>query len=159
MDQIEINSVAELEEVVKLIFSCHPVPCSIGLSGPLGAGKTELVRAIAKYMGVEEQITSPSYVLEHIYKVPGHFQGFSVIHHWDLYRLNSAEFIEEIAEQVSAEDQLLLIEWPEKVPEIEDLLSLKILIDYRRLSSEICSENISFEDEGGRIIRLKKDYG
>lgn len=75
------------------------------LAGPLGCGKTMFVSGVADGLGVEEPVTSPSFVLVHRYR------GFLPVVHADVYRLGTiAEFADlEVAED--ARDAVLLIEW------------------------------------------------
>ena len=54
------------------------------LEGPLGSGKTSLVKGIAKGLGINEPITSPSFALAHHY-----LSGQRVLFHLDLYRLEN----------------------------------------------------------------------
>lgn len=94
---------------------------SVGLSGDLGAGKTTLVRYLVAVFGSRHEVSSPSYVLEHRYVL----QSGEVVSHWDLYRLNSAP--EELLEPPPS-DEIRIVEWPEKAPEIVSLFDLLITI-------------------------------
>jgi len=60
----------------------------IGLSGDLGAGKTQLVKGLAKGWGMQGRVSSPTFTLIHEYDTPS-----DTIHHLDLYRLESADAI------------------------------------------------------------------
>lgn len=101
-------------------------PLSIGFEGPLGAGKTTLIRYLVKALGSREEVSSPSYVLEHQYKSPA-----GIIEHWDLYRLE--QLPEELWEAPESQG-LRLIEWPNKIPEAMSLIDLHIKISF--ISSE-----------------------
>jgi len=86
----------------------------IGLSGPLGAGKTTLVKLIAKRLGINELVSSPTFVLMHEYR------GNKItLTHIDLYRLSSADrdTVREIAEIID-NAQYVAVEWPERIPAI-----------------------------------------
>lgn len=89
------------------------------LEGPLGAGKTTLVRALLKQLGVKEVITSPTFTYVNAYTIDS-----ITVYHFDLYRIESVdEFIEMgFDEYLSDEDTISFIEWPEV---IEQLLSKK----------------------------------
>jgi tRNA threonylcarbamoyladenosine biosynthesis protein TsaE len=82
----------------------------VTLRGPLGAGKTALVRAACRGAGVREAVTSPTYALVHRYRADGTF-----VHHVDLYRLEEpAELVELGWEELLAADGPVFVEWPER---------------------------------------------
>lgn len=89
-----------------------------GLYGDLGSGKTAFTQAVAKCLGVKETVTSPTFVIEKIYKLKN--KNFDHLIHIDAYRLKSGDELlhlgwEEIAKNPK---NLILIEWPERVAEI-----------------------------------------
>lgn len=90
----------------------------VGLSGELGAGKTAFVKAAAKTLGVSETVTSPTFVIEKIYKLQG--QPFEHLIHIDAYRLDSADELRVLGwdDIVREPGNLIFIEWPERVSEI-----------------------------------------
>jgi tRNA threonylcarbamoyladenosine biosynthesis protein TsaE len=83
------------------------------LSGPLGAGKTVLVKGIASALGLDaEDVTSPSFTL-----VNPH-QGRLLIYHIDLYRLDegaSAAHAVDLDEILTDEKAVVIIEWAERM--------------------------------------------
>ena len=85
-------------------------PVVIALAGPLGAGKSVLARAIGAGAGVEAPMPSPSYNLLARYAAT---QGRHVVH-LDLYRIESPDELWELGwAQLGAEDEIVLVEWPE----------------------------------------------
>jgi tRNA threonylcarbamoyladenosine biosynthesis protein TsaE len=103
----------------------------VGLYGELGAGKTCLVRGIARGLGVEEGlVASPSFSL--INEYPGTFP----VYHIDCYRLHLKEAIEELGlEEYLEGPGLCLIEWAERLNSLpHDRLDifLEILDENRR---------------------------
>jgi tRNA threonylcarbamoyladenosine biosynthesis protein TsaE len=79
------------------------------LSGPLGVGKTTLTQTIAKTLGSQANVTSPTYTLIHEYPTP---QGLLI--HMDAYRLNSAQDLFELGlEDYLERSRLVLVEWGE----------------------------------------------
>lgn len=80
---------------------------AVGLSGALGAGKTELVRGIIQGIGSTAWVSSPTYVLENDYTVDHRFS----IYHWDLYRLGPSSAPPELADRLSGEDSVVIVEW------------------------------------------------
>lgn len=88
----------------------------LGLRGGLGAGKTTLVRhLVAALEGNPEEVSSPTYTLEHQYRVA----GGRTVHHWDLYRIFSAP--DELYERPRP-NQIWVIEWPERCVDVLAIL-------------------------------------
>lgn len=81
------------------------------LQGMLGAGKTSLVKAMMRHLGVKQAVTSPTFTYVHLYTTARGLQ----VYHFDLYRLQSqAEFEEAgFAEYLYQPGSIALIEWPE----------------------------------------------
>ena len=88
----------------------------VTLSGELGAGKTAFTKAVARAFGVTEIINSPTFVLEKIYKLSKD-KTFKRLIHIDAYRLESGSDLAPLGfdELLQDEDNLILLEWPEKV--------------------------------------------
>ncbi len=88
----------------------------VALSGELGAGKTTFVQGVARALGVMESVQSPTFVLEKIYSLDG--QPFQKLVHIDAYRLKGDEELRAIGwdELLASPENLILIEWPERVP-------------------------------------------
>jgi tRNA threonylcarbamoyladenosine biosynthesis protein TsaE len=82
----------------------------IALCGALGAGKTELARALIRaHAGAAIEVPSPSYTLVQDYR----FEDL-VILHIDLYRIADAAELQELGLEAPAADEVWLIEWPER---------------------------------------------
>jgi tRNA threonylcarbamoyladenosine biosynthesis protein TsaE len=90
----------------------------VALSGGLGAGKTTYVQTVAREFGVEDQVNSPTFVIEKIYTCT---EGpFVRLVHIDAYRLKNAHELEILGWRDIAADggNLILVEWPENVAEL-----------------------------------------
>lgn len=85
----------------------------IALEGDLGAGKTHFTQGLARGLGVGEAVTSPTFNVMSVYD-----QGRLPLYHFDLYRLENALELEDIAfyDYVEA-DGVSCIEWAAKFPE------------------------------------------
>ena len=80
------------------------------LSGPLGAGKTALVRAVLRALGYAGRVKSPTFTLMELYPL----DGFDVVH-FDLYRFTDPrEWRDAGFQEACGAAALCLAEWPEK---------------------------------------------
>lgn len=106
----------EAERFVREIIPRGDGATLVTLSGDLGAGKTAFTKEVAKAFGVEEEVTSPTFVLEKIYALPQD-QKFKRLIHIDAYRLESAEELAPLAftELMKDAGNLIFLEWPERV--------------------------------------------
>lgn len=78
------------------------------LVGPLGAGKTTFIRAVAEALSVTDPVRSPSFTIANIYS------GDMTVQHLDLYRLEGLSEEDALAlEEYVVPDAITLVEWPE----------------------------------------------
>ena len=84
------------------------------LNGPLGAGKTTLVKGIAKSLRIKEPITSPTFPLSQHYP-----SGTPPLIHIDLYRIEEPlaanEFFLQEEEESKTMGAMMVVEWPERL--------------------------------------------
>ena len=107
----------------------------VAFSGDLGAGKTTMTQEIAKHLGIREKIISPTFVIMKSYKIKPsseYYSHFKKLIHIDAYRLESAKEFAHIGweELQSDKDNLIIIEWPEKVIERIPTSALNILLSH-----------------------------
>lgn len=110
----------------------------VGLYGDLGSGKTSFTQGLAKALGVDENITSPTFVIEKIYDLStlnSHTPNFNFLIHIDAYRLERSEELLHLGWQeiISDKNNLILIEWPERV---ENIMPQHIKISFKTLEGE-----------------------
>jgi tRNA threonylcarbamoyladenosine biosynthesis protein TsaE len=85
----------------------------IGLSGDLGAGKTEFVKGIAEGLGAMDPVTSPTFTLIHEYR-----SGRLPLFHIDFYRLETEKELDEIGfDDYLREPGICAIEWADRFPD------------------------------------------
>ncbi len=94
--------------------------------GEMGAGKTTLIKAICKTLGVKDEVSSPTFSLVNEYKT----KDGKILYHFDFYRIKNIEEVFDIGyEDYFYSGNICLIEWPEKVNELlenEDVFEIKI---------------------------------
>ncbi len=112
------------------------------LTGPLGAGKTCLTQGIARGLNVDGYARSPTFVLMTRY------QGRLVLHHADLYRIDSTAEAWDLGFEdiVSAGEDILIVEWADRAPDIFPDHALWIDLDYALDESGAPCEVIPDED-------------
>ena len=109
------------------------------LEGELGAGKSEFARGVAKGLGVQETVTSPSFTILNVYE-----SGRVPLYHFDWYRLESAEELYELGmDEYLGGDGIALVEWPVRCPDAvpDDCLRIRIEAEgenVRKISGEAC---------------------
>ncbi len=95
----------------------------MALIGPLGAGKTQLVKGIAVGLGIDDErrITSPTFVI-----LKEHRGGRLRLYHVDVYRVESADLSAIGFEEACTSGGLVAVEWAEKIGDLlpEDTLSI-----------------------------------
>jgi tRNA threonylcarbamoyladenosine biosynthesis protein TsaE len=107
------NEKAMFQFAAKLMTRLKPSDV-IFLTGNLGAGKTTLVRGCLRALGYDGVVKSPTYTLVETYSIDHH-----VIHHFDLYRLNSPLELEHLGvDYYFTPKNICFIEWPEKASEL-----------------------------------------
>ena len=114
----------------------------ICLQGVLGAGKTLFVQSMARTLGVKGEVTSPTFNLMNIY------EGFCPIVHFDLYRLNTVEELEDIGfyEYTDFPEGIVFIEWAEKFT--EELPDDYVKIEIERIKEARNMRRINFSCVG-----------
>lgn len=103
----------------------------VALSGDLGAGKTALVKLVAKELGIFETITSPTFNIIKLYQITGH-EKFKQLVHIDAYRIDDISELRPLrfAEFLNDKNNLVCIEWPEKIKAVlpADTINISIKI-------------------------------
>ncbi|HIV99380.1 MAG TPA: tRNA (adenosine(37)-N6)-threonylcarbamoyltransferase complex ATPase subunit type 1 TsaE [Candidatus Ornithospirochaeta avicola] len=111
--QIISNNVQETEKAAEEFASALKPGSVISLRGSLGAGKTVFAKGIARALGINEAIVSPTFTIVQEY------EGKMKMYHLDLYRLSGCDEFESMGgEDFLYPDGITLIEWSEKIEEM-----------------------------------------
>lgn len=124
--EFHVQGVEGLAEVSEYLMSLREEADVVAFYGPMGAGKTTLIKDLCHRMGVTDEVNSPTFAIVNEY-VTG--EGDS-IYHFDFYRIKKLEEAYDIGyENYFYSGNLCLIEWPEL---IEPLLPERYLrVDIR----------------------------
>lgn len=123
----KVNSESEMISLGKKIGALLNGGEIIDLIGDVGSGKTTLAKGIGVGLGVEENIQSPSYNINKIYKS----RDDLLFVHYDFYRLSDAGIMaDELKEATQDSDKVIAIEWSDIVKDnlFKDRLSIKIKV-------------------------------
>ena len=110
------------------------------LTGDLGVGKTVFTQGLAKGLGIEEPVNSPTFTIVQVYE-----EGRLPFYHFDVYRIGDVEEMEEVGfDDYVMGEGVSLIEWadlieeilPEKRTEIRIEKDLEQGFDYRKITVE-----------------------
>ena len=98
----------------------------VALRGGLGAGKTVLAKGIARGLGIEDEVTSPSYT------IVSEYEGRLRFHHVDAWRLADADEFGAVggAELLADQGGVSVIEWSERIEELlpPDAIAIELLV-------------------------------
>ena len=104
----------------------------IALIGPLGAGKTTFTKAIAKGLGIEETITSPTFTV-----VCEYDSGRLPLYHFDVYRVSDPDELFEMGfEEYLYKNGVCLIEWADLIDDILPANTQRIKLSYGENENE-----------------------
>jgi len=102
----------------------------IGLIGELGSGKTVFTKGFAKGLGIKENIASPTFVIERIYKIKT--KNYKLFIHIDAYRIDKPrEIIDlEFRDLVKNPRNIILIEWADRIKDVLPKNCLRIKFEH-----------------------------
>ena len=127
-----IPALDDLPAAAQLVLDAAGTDRVICFEGEIGAGKTTLIQAIGRSLGIREAVVSPTFSLVNEYS----FGEDNIAYHLDLYRLESTEEALSIGvEEYCYSDHYCFVEWPDVVRGLlpERYLTVKLeIVEYNR---------------------------
>lgn len=123
---LNLSDESESQSLAKKLAHCIKAPVVITFSGDIGTGKTTIIRALLKNMGVNSPIKSPTFSLVESYQ-----SSDALIHHFDLYRIVHEEELDYLGfRDYFTEQSICCIEWAEhagkSLPKVDIRFKLSI---------------------------------
>ncbi len=110
--QYHISSVDDLSQVAQDIVELTKKVKIVAFYGPMGAGKTTLIKKICHLFGVKDEVNSPTFALVNEYKDA----DSKPIYHFDFYRIKKLEEVFDIGyEDYFYSGHICLLEWPQMI--------------------------------------------
>lgn len=146
--EFDLNEVSEL--VKEFLLPLLAVRSIITFSGPLGVGKTTIIKEFLRQSGIEGVVDSPTFGYVKSYKS----QKWGLFNHFDLYRFSTPDdFINAgFDEYLNRSEGVVLIEWPEVIG---------VLLKAEQLSKDIYTINLKYSSNDclhKRVLTLKKNH-
>ncbi|MGI6574249.1 MAG: tRNA (adenosine(37)-N6)-threonylcarbamoyltransferase complex ATPase subunit type 1 TsaE [Fermentimonas sp.] len=136
---IEIHDATGVEAAARTFVQAMGDGTVFAFYGNMGVGKTTLIKAICKELGVNEAVTSPTFAIVNEYRLP----DGAPVYHFDCYRVEKLEELFDLGfEEYVYSDALCFIEWPELVEPILPERAVKVIIQER--------------DNGSRIVEINR---
>jgi tRNA threonylcarbamoyladenosine biosynthesis protein TsaE len=108
-------ALAEMPEIARKILDEYPEERVFAFYGDLGAGKTTLIKALCNVLGVNDEVTSPSFAIVNEYEAG----GIDLIYHFDFYRIKKLEEVLDIGyEEYLYSGYYCFMEWADKIEEL-----------------------------------------
>lgn len=137
--QLILSDLGEIDTVAQKIIEYADKESIWLFDGEMGAGKTTLIKAICKRLGVVDETSSPTFALVNVYEN----EKAEEFYHFDFYRINDeVEAIDIGADEYFYSGRPCFIEWAEKIPSLTPQKNLKI--------------SINLDAERNRMISLSK---
>lgn len=134
---IEIDSLDKISDAATKFVAQMGNNTVFAFHGEMGAGKTTFIKAICEKLGVEDQITSPTFAIVNEYRS----NSGELIYHFDFYRIkNESEAFDFGYEDYFYSGSICFIEWPEKVDSL--------------LPHDVVNVTISESENGKRIVDI-----
>lgn len=123
--KIVLKNISKIPEVVKLLLTLSGKKRLFAFYGPMGSGKTTIIKAICNELGAVSQTGSPTFTLVNEYLT----KNGETLYHIDFYRIKKQEEVFDFGiEEYFASGSYCFMEWPELIEEILPPETYKIRI-------------------------------
>ncbi|MEO9806616.1 MAG: tRNA (adenosine(37)-N6)-threonylcarbamoyltransferase complex ATPase subunit type 1 TsaE [Reichenbachiella sp.] len=137
--QLDLSYLKDIDSVANEIIKYAEGETIWLFEGEMGAGKTTLIKAICRQLGIVDETSSPTFALVNVYEN----QSGDEFYHFDFYRIeNEIEAVDIGADEYFYSGRLCFIEWWERIPSLIPAKNLKI--------------SINLDNERNRIVSLSK---
>lgn len=134
MYSFAIKSPEQIESAAKTFLSVVQGYKTFAFYGPMGSGKTTLIKAICEELGAIDVVTSPTFALVNEYRTN---QG-ELLYHLDLYRINAISELYDLGyEEYFYGDHYIFIEWPEKAESLLPDYTIKVTLEETGVNSRL----------------------
>ncbi len=133
-------------EIAKSLAHILAAPLVLTFRGEIGAGKTTIIRAMLRELGITSAIKSPTFSIVESYTCKS-FQ----LHHFDLYRIHDEMELDYIGfRDYFADDAICCIEWPERAIHYLDEIDMEFSLSTKGVGRELCVS--TFTPTGKKIL-------
>ncbi len=132
MKNIELNTEQDTIDLAAYITPLLKPGDVLLLSGDLGSGKTFFTKQVGHFLGIQEQIDSPSFVLLKEYHC-----GLYPLYHLDLYRLKDEDELLDLGIFDMLESGITLIEWPDLAEKLLPYYTIKLVFHFDGLKRSV----------------------
>ncbi|MDR2748597.1 MAG: tRNA (adenosine(37)-N6)-threonylcarbamoyltransferase complex ATPase subunit type 1 TsaE [Bifidobacteriaceae bacterium] len=157
-DTVKIESLSQLDHFCEEFASDLELGTIIVISGKLGAGKTTFAKHLAKHLGVQDIIISPTFTLERVYKMKLENGKVGNFIHIDAYRFGESTAdiynnLESLDLESCREKSIIVIEWGEKVLQFLDgaLVHINVIRETGITDNQTRILNIEYKTDRGRL--------
>lgn len=134
MQTFKISSPDQMAEAAKTFLSIVQGFRTFAFYGPMGSGKTTLIKAICGELGATDVVTSPTFALVNEY----HTRQGEILYHLDLYRINSISELYDFGyEEYFYDNHYIFIEWADKAEALLPDDTVKVILTETGVNSRL----------------------
>lgn len=135
-------NIEDLSGIAKTILNEIKTPSNVCFNGPMGVGKTTLIKKLIRQLGAVDAGSSPTFGLVNEYADEN---GEVLAYHFDFYRINDTHEALDIGfEDYIASGKWMFIEWPEKISDLIPPKSIYINMYFVDKNEHLNDENVRF---------------